>query len=194
MGKVLSSPYIIATDGSAKRNPGPTGWAWVGEDGRWAAGSVLEGTNNVGELLAVLYAISDHATVAELTIVADSRYAIDSYCTWIDAHERRGWTTSTGAPTKNQPILQELLAVKRDRALAGLPDVAFVHVRGHLGHRLNGWADERAGRASGHALAGLERTWSTDRGQDLVDVSVDAPQAAREKARAARRRGAALRT
>ncbi|MBK0549878.1 ribonuclease HI, partial [Klebsiella pneumoniae] len=81
--------------------PGPTGWAWVGEDGRWAAGSVLEGTNNVGELLAVLYAISDHATVAELTIVADSKYAIHSYCTWIDAHERRGWTTSTGAPTKN---------------------------------------------------------------------------------------------
>ena len=53
--------YIVATDGACKGNPGPAGWAWVGEDGNWAAGSLPEGTNNIGELLGLLYAITDHA-------------------------------------------------------------------------------------------------------------------------------------
>ena len=37
------SPYIVATDGACQGNPGPAGWAWVAEDGHWAAGSVPEG-------------------------------------------------------------------------------------------------------------------------------------------------------
>ena len=64
--------YIVATDGACKGNPGPAGWAWVAEDGHWSAGSVPEGTNNIGELLAVLYAIRDHAHVTDLVIQADS--------------------------------------------------------------------------------------------------------------------------
>src|SRR3546814_5928635 len=55
--------YIVATDGACKGNPGPAGWAWVGMDGEWAAGSVPEGTNNIGELLALLRAVQYHADV-----------------------------------------------------------------------------------------------------------------------------------
>ncbi|HEX5731008.1 ribonuclease H [Microbacterium sp.] len=175
------SRYTVATDGACMRNPGPAGWAWVGEDGRWAAGSLVAGTNNIGELLAVLYAIRDHAEVADLCIQADSMYAINSYRTWMDAHARRGWKTSTGAPTKNADILAELMRARDARRAAGLPDVAFEHVRGHAGHRLNGWADERAVRASHHGDRGLAAVWSSDRGQDLLDVSVDAPKAGEDK-------------
>ena len=82
--------YIVATDGACKGNPGPAGWAWVGEDGNWAAGSLPEGTNNIGELLGLLYAITDHADVTELIIQADSKYAIDTYSSWMDGHRRRG--------------------------------------------------------------------------------------------------------
>lgn len=178
------SVYTVATDGACKGNPGPAGWAWVGEDGHWSAGSVIEGTNNIGELLAVLYAIRDHADVAQLTIEADSRYAIDTYTKWMDGHARRGWRTSTGAPTKNVEILQALIAARDARKAAGLPDVVFVHVRGHRGHRLNGWADERAVRAAGHAAEGRELVWSSHRTGELIDVSVDAPSMAKERARA----------
>ena len=80
------STYTVATDGACMRNPGPAGWAWVGEDGRWAAGSLEAGTNNIGELLAVLYAIRDNADVENLHIQADSMYAINTYQTWMDAH------------------------------------------------------------------------------------------------------------
>ena len=169
------SSYTVATDGACMRNPGPAGWAWVGEDGRWAAGSLEAGTNNIGELLAVLYAIRDNDGVEHLLIQADSMYAINSYRTWMDAHARRGWKTSTGAPTKNADILAALIAARDARRVAGLPDVVFEHVKGHAGHRLNGWADERAVRASHHGDRGLAAIWSTDRGQDRIDVSLDAP-------------------
>lgn len=178
--------YTVATDGACRRNPGPTGWAWVGEDGQWAAGSVLEGTNNVGELLAVLHAIADHQHVTRLTVVADSTYAIDMYTRWMDAHSRRGWTTAAGEPTKNVDILRALMNVRQARRAADLEDVTFIHVRGHRGHRLNGWADERAGRASHHAADGRELIWSSREGRPHLDVNQDAPRMAKEKARTSR--------
>lgn len=176
-------PYVVATDGACMRNPGPAGWAWVAEDGRWAAGSLTAGTNNIGELLAVLYAIRDNTAVERLLIQADSMYAINTYTSWMDAHARRGWKTSTKEPTKNVEILQALMEARDARRAAGLPDVVFEHVKGHAGHRLNGWADERAVRASHHGDRGLAAIWSTDRGQERIDVSADAPKAGADPVR-----------
>lgn len=153
--------YVVATDGACKGNPGPAGWAWVGEDGHWAAGSVPSGTNNIGELLGLLKAIEDHPNVPELVVQADSKYAIDTYESWMDAHRRRGWKTSTGAPTKNRDLLEQLIVARDARRERGLPDVVLEHVRGHRGHVLNEWADERAVRASEHAASGTESAWSS---------------------------------
>jgi len=178
--------YTVATDGACMRNPGPAGWAWVGDDGRWAAGSLEAGTNNIGELLAVLYAIRDNAAVADLHIQADSMYAINTYQKWMDAHARRGWKTSTKEPTKNVEILQALIEARDARRAAGLPAVTFEHVKGHAGHRLNGWADERAVRAAQHGNRGLAAIWSSDRGQDLIDVTVDAPKAGEDQPKRSR--------
>ena len=175
------STYTVATDGACMRNPGPAGLSWVGEDGRWAAGSLEAGTNNIGELLAVLYAIRDNAGVENLHIQADSMYAINTYRSWMDAHARRGWKTSAKEPTKNVDILQALIDARDARRAAGLPDVTFEHVKGHAGHRLNGWADERAVRASQHGNRGLAAIWSTDRGQAPIDVTVDAPKSGEDK-------------
>ncbi len=170
------SPYIVATDGACKGNPGPAGWAWVAADGNWAAGSVPSGTNNIGELLGLLHAIEDHHEVAHLVIQADSRYAIDTYTSWMDGHRRRGWKTSTGSPTKNREILEQLIVARDARRTAGLPDVVLEHVRGHSGHVLNEWADERAVRASTHAAKGVASAWSSLGGQDLLDVSGPPPR------------------
>jgi len=110
--------------------------------------------------------------VRELVVQADSKYAIDTYSSWMDAHRRRGWKTSTGAPTKNRELLEQLIAARDARRDAGLPDVVLEHVRGHRGHVLNEWADERAVRASEHAAKGTESAWSSLGGRhDRLDVS-----------------------
>ncbi|MEV8025046.1 ribonuclease H [Microbacterium sp. NPDC080220] len=171
-----SSRYVVATDGACKGNPGPTGWAWVGEDGHWAAGSIIQGTNNIGELMGLLKAIEDHADVRELVVQADSKYAIDTYEKWMDGHRRRGWKTSTGAPTKNVDLLEQLITARDARRAAGLPDVVLEHVRGHRGHVLNEWADERAVRGAEHAASGKESAWSSLGGlHEKLDVS-EAPK------------------
>ena len=177
----MTDSYTLATDGACSGNPGPAGWAWVGADGQWAAGSVVQGTNNIGELLALLNAIRDHRDVENLTVQADSKYAIDTYSSWMDGHARRGWKTSTGAPTKNVDILKELIAERDARREHGLPDVVLEHVRGHAGHRLNSWADERAVRAAKHAAKGTASRWSSLDGQESLDVSVDPPRSAQDK-------------
>ena len=146
----------VATDGACSPNPGPTGWAWVSEDGRWASGSLRDGTNNVGELLAVLNAIRDHSDVAELTLLVDSQYAINTYTTWMDAHERRGWRTAAGKPVANVDILEDMMAARSTRRGRGLPDVQFEWVRGHVGHPLNERADTLAVEASRRAARGIE--------------------------------------
>ena len=45
---------VAAADGSSLDNPGPAGWAWYIDDDTWAAGGWPRGTNNMGELKAVL--------------------------------------------------------------------------------------------------------------------------------------------
>jgi ribonuclease HI len=181
--RIVIDRYVVATDGACSGNPGPTGWAWVGEDGEWAAGSVVQGTNNIGELMGLLNAIRDHRDVRDLIVQADSKYAIDTYEKWMDGHKRRGWKTSTGAPAKNVALLEELIAERDARRDHGLPDVVLEHVRGHAGHRLNSWADERAVRGATHAAKGTASSWSSLNGQERLDVSVDPPRSAQDRPR-----------
>jgi hypothetical protein len=121
--------------------------------------------------------------VPALIVQADSMYAIDTYTKWMDGHARRGWVTSAKKPTANRDILEQLIEVRDARRAAGLPDVVLEHVRGHRGHRLNSWADERAVRASQHAAKGEELVWTSLRGLDPLDVSVDPPRSAGDRAR-----------
>lgn len=149
----------------------------MGEDGHWAAGSLPEGTNNIGELLGMLHAIDDHRNIDELVVQADSKYAIDTYSSWMDAHRRRGWKTSSGAPTKNRELLEQMIQVRDARRASGKPDVILEHVRGHKGHVLNEWADERAVRASEHAAAGTASAWSSLAGHhETLDVAAAPPK------------------
>ncbi len=122
--------------------------------------------------------------MANLTVQADSKYVIDTYSSWMDAHARRGWKTSTGSRTKNVDILEQLIAERDARRAHGLPDVVLEHVRGHAGHRLNSWADERAVRAASHGAKGTQGRWSSLDGQAPIDVDVDPPRSAQDKPRA----------
>ncbi|MDQ0754112.1 ribonuclease HI family protein [Arthrobacter sp. B3I4] len=129
-----------AADGSALGNPGPAGWAWYVNDECWHAGGWPHGTNNQGELMAVLdlFRATAHLAGEDLHILCDSQYVINSVTKWMPGWKRKGWRKSDGKPVLNVELLKEI-----DQALAGRK-YTFEWVRGHAGHELNEAADERA--------------------------------------------------
>ncbi|WP_164234143.1 ribonuclease H family protein [Microbacterium hydrocarbonoxydans] len=132
-----------AADGSALGNPGPNGWAWYIDDANWAAGGSPHGTNNQGELQAVLELLRATAgTDEKLLIECDSKYVIDSVTKWMPGWKRRGWRKADGAPVLNRELLEGI-----DEAMRGR-QVEFSWVKGHAGHPLNEAADERANAAA----------------------------------------------
>jgi len=132
-----------AADGSALGNPGPNGWAWYIDDDNWAAGGSPHGTNNQGELQAVLELLKATAVSDDkLHIWCDSRYVIDSVTKWMPGWKRRGWRKSDGGPVLNRDLLEGI-----DEAMRGR-DVEFSWVKGHAGDDLNEAADERANAAA----------------------------------------------
>ena len=132
-----------AADGSALGNPGPNGWAWYIDDDNWAAGGSPHGTNNQGELQAVLELLRATAgTDEKLLIRCDSRYVIDSVTKWMPGWKRKGWRKGDGKPVMNVDIIQAIDVAMKGRR------VQFEWVKGHAGHPLNEEADKRAVAAS----------------------------------------------
>ncbi|MDN4615606.1 ribonuclease HI family protein [Leifsonia sp. F6_8S_P_1B] len=130
---------VAAADGSALGNPGPAGWAWYVDDDRWSAGGWPHGTNNQGELMAVIDLLESTAHVDDdLRILCDSQYVINAVTKWMAGWKRKGWRKADGAPVLNRELLERL-----DRALHGR-SYTFEWVKGHAGHELNEAADQRA--------------------------------------------------
>ena len=140
---------FAAADGSALGNPGPAGWAWYIDDDRWASGGWPHGTNNMGELMAVLDLLQQTAgTDEELVVICDSTYVINTITKWMANWKRKGWRKGDGQPVMNLEIVKAL-----DAAIAGR-DVRFEWVKGHTGHPLNEAADLRANAAAQAMKAG----------------------------------------
>ena len=128
-----------AADGSSLGNPGPAGWAWYVDEDTWDAGGWPQGTNNLGELTAILRLLEATAeTGEELHILADSQYAINVVSKWRLGWKKRDWTKADKKPIKNLELIQEI-----DRAMEGRR-VTFEWVKGHAGHRMNERADDLA--------------------------------------------------
>jgi ribonuclease HI len=133
---------VAAADGSALGNPGPAGWGWYIDDDRWASGGWPHGTNNQGELMAVLDLLKQTRGVDELEILCDSQYVINSVTKWMPGWKRKGWRKADGKPVLNVELLKEL-----DREMAGR-NITFTWIKGHAGHPLNEAADLRANGAA----------------------------------------------
>ncbi len=132
-----------AADGSALGNPGPSGWAWYIDDDNWAAGGWKHGTNNMGELKAVLELFRATAHTGEdLLVLCDSQYVINSITKWMPGWKRKGWKKGDGKPVMNVDLMKEI-----DEALRGRT-YRFEWVKGHAGHGLNEAADVRARAAA----------------------------------------------
>ena len=155
-----------AADGSSLGNPGPTGWGWYIDDERWAAGGSATGTNNIGELSAVVDLLRQTEGVDELLILCDSQYVINSITKWMAGWKRKGWRKADGKPVLNRELLEEL-----DRLMAARRDaggvVRFEWVRGHAGHPLN----EAADRLANGAAAAYQRGMVPDAGPGFGGTS-----------------------
>lgn len=134
----MSDPLKIATDGGCWPNPGPGGWAWVAQDGRYEAGSFGAGTNNVAELLAIKHALLAFPD-EPIEIIYDSQYAANSVTVWGPAWRRKGVTEKA-----NIELIFSIIDIYQARP-AHAP-VTWTHVRGHRGHDLNEQADQLASK------------------------------------------------
>jgi ribonuclease HI len=134
---------VAAADGSALGNPGPAGWAWYVDDDRWASGGWAHGTNNMGELTAVLDLLQQTADLDDdLHVYCDSTYAINAITKWMAGWKRKGWKKGDGKPVANVEIMKALDAAMQGRR------VRFEWVKGHAGHELNEKADALANAAA----------------------------------------------
>ena len=134
---------VAAADGSSLSNPGPAGWAWYIDDDNWARGGWPRGTNNQGELMAVLDLLRQTAgTVEELHLLCDSQYVINSVTKWRHGWKRNGWRKSDNKPVLNVDLIKEI-----DAEIAGRK-VSFEWVKGHAGHVLNEKVDHLAREAA----------------------------------------------
>lgn len=144
---------VVSTDGSALGNPnGSMGWAWADHTdeagnasehhhaGNADAGGATNGTNQIGELCAVLEALRAHPGSEPLTIESDSQYAINCATTWIHGWKKNGWKNSKKEPVKNADLIRAIDAeiTKREGA------VKFVWVKGHAGNAGNEKVDTLA--------------------------------------------------
>jgi ribonuclease H len=144
---------VVSTDGSALGNPnGSMGWAWADHSleagstsehhhtGNADAGGATNGTNQIGELCAVLEALRAHPGSEPLTIETDSQYAINCSTTWIHGWKKNGWKNSKNEPVKNADLIRAIDAelTKREGS------VKFVWVKGHAGNAGNEKVDTLA--------------------------------------------------
>ncbi|MDD6461208.1 MAG: ribonuclease HI [Bifidobacteriaceae bacterium] len=129
------STITVSTDGSALGNPnGAMGWAWADHVGGGCdAGGAGNGTNQIGELCAVLQALRTHKGADTLVIESDSQYAIKCSTVWLNSWKRNGWHNSQKKPVKNATIIK---AIDYEISHREGP-VKFHWVKGHAGNEFN---------------------------------------------------------
>lgn len=134
---------VVYADGACSGNPGPGGWGVhmrVGDRHIDLCGGQAQTTNNRMELMGAIVALHAAQAAREITLRLDSRYVLDGLKSWVHGWKRRGWTTSTGDPVKNQDLWQAL-----DGRAQRYPGVLVLEwVRGHAGDPGNERADELA--------------------------------------------------
>lgn len=145
-------------------NPnGPMGWAWADhakhaggtpghdhDDHGYGAGGATNGTNQIGELCAVLEALRAHPGPQPLLIESDSQYAINCSTKWVKGWKRNGWVNSQKKPVKNRELIEAI-----DNEISKRPGpVRFRWVKGHAGNEGNELVDELARTFAGDCRSG----------------------------------------
>ena len=120
--------------------------------GDCAAGGATNGTNQIGELCAVLEALRAHPGSEPLVIESDSQYAINCSSKWVFGWKKNGWKNSKQEPVKNAPIIKAIDAEISKRA----GKVSFRWVKGHAGNAGNEKVDDLARGFAGDCESGAQ--------------------------------------
>ena len=132
-------PFTVFTDGACLGNPGPGGWAWAVEGGRFASGAENPSTNQRMEIRAALEAV--RALPGALEVVSDSTYVVNCFRDrWWEGWLARGWLNKAKKPVANRDLWEPLI----DAVRADPTRVSFRWVKGHSGDRLNDLVDQLA--------------------------------------------------
>ncbi len=150
-GLAVDVPTKIYTDGACSGNPGPGGWAWAIEGGRYRSGAEPATTNQRMELTAALDAVKENE--GPLLIVSDSTYVVNCFRDrWYAGWLKRGWTNSKKQPVANRDLWEPLVELFLQRK-----NIRFQWVKGHSNHAMNDWVDRLAVEA-GRRGTGTEGT------------------------------------
>ncbi|WP_240947554.1 ribonuclease HI [Bifidobacterium oedipodis] len=141
------------------------GWAWADhaknagagnmpghehDEHGYDAGGATNGTNQIGELCAVLMVLRAHPGSEPLLIESDSQYAINCSTTWVNGWKRNGWKNSQKKPVKNVELIKAI-----DAEISRRPGpVKFKWVKGHAGNAGNELVDELARTYAGDCRSG----------------------------------------
>src|SRR5262245_21485884 len=141
----------ITTDGAARGNPGPGGWAALlqfGQRERLISGEGPEHpTSAAMELYAAAAALEQLKRPCKVILRADSRYVIEGL---------QRLLAGGALPEKNRDMWARLLAAARPHM------IVFEWVRGHAGDPRNERVDRAANSAAARAYLAAEEPRATD--------------------------------
>lgn len=140
----MSERVIIYSDGGAKPNPGPGGWAALliyGENQSELSGGEAQTTNNQMELTAAIKALEALTRPCDVDFYTDSQYLRQGITEWINGWRKNGWKTSAKKPVLNQALWIRLDELNRKHT------VRWHWTRGHAGDRFNERVDQLATEA-----------------------------------------------
>ncbi len=162
-------PHVtITTDGAARGNPGPGGWAaLLQRDGaeKLLAGEELDDTtNNAMELLAAIRALEALRRPCRVTLRADSTYVIEGL---------KRLLAGGAPPQKNRALWERLAAAARPHT------IAFEWVKGHSGDPRNERVDAAANDAAARAYAASEARRAAARPAGEWTLALCSPASAR---------------
>lgn len=135
----------VYTDGGAKGNPGPGGYAAVltsGSHKREISGGFRHTTNNRMELFAAIAALEALTKPCKVTFYSDSKYLVDAFAkNWIAGWKKRGWKKADKSDVLNKDLWLRLTTAAEPH------DISWNWVKGHAGNVGNERCDELVGEA-----------------------------------------------
>ncbi|EAW08019.1 RNA-DNA hybrid ribonuclease [Aspergillus clavatus NRRL 1] len=167
----------IYTDGSSLKNGRDTAAAGVGVyfgpgDTRNVS-EPLQGsrqTNQRAELTAILRALDIAPRHRDVTIVTDSRYAIDCVTVWFIKWRRNNWLTADQKPVENKDLIESILVKIEERTELKVKTL-FEWVKGHNRDPGNEAADRLA--VSGARRGVSEKAAALEAARDFPDEVLD---------------------
>lgn len=167
-------PIIVFTDGAAKGNPGPGGWAAIvvtpGGRVRELGGGSRHTTNNRMELTGPIEALAHlKGTPGRVSLHTDSTYVIRGITEWIANWHRRGWRTMEGKDVLNRDLWEPLWDLVRGHK----DGVDWHYVRGHVGIAGNERVDEIANAFALNGDPGLYEGPLTEYPVRILDIPED---------------------